>query len=98
MILVIIINIRGDNMFLWVGVEITNSFLDELICKCKHYNKSLNLDEQAFALLSHISLKISFDIKDNNQEDVIEGITKLFNNYKPFTILSDKIEKNNNII
>lgn len=85
-------------MYLWVALKLNESFAYNIRNKVKEINKKYNLDEKALKLPAHISLKISFDIKDNSQNELIDKMVSLISSYLPLQVCSLKIEKNGNII
>ena len=85
-------------MFLWVGLLLDENYGNNIKNKCQKLNKSLLLDEKAFELPTHISLKISFQVNENQKEEIINEILLIVRKYLPLTVTSSHIEKNNNII
>ena len=85
-------------MFLWVALKINDAFAYNLRKKCVELNKSINLSMQALSLPAHISLKITFDIKENDKQTLIDTIKKVVKPYLPMSVKTSCIEKVNNII
>lgn len=85
-------------MFLWVGLLLDENYGNNIKNKCQKLNKSLLLDEKAFELPTHISLKISFQINENQKEEIINEILFVVRKYLPIKVTSSHIERNNNII
>ena len=54
-------------MYIWVGCQLPQDFEYPLRQRCRKENADLGLDETAFHLPQHISLKISFDAGSNWQ-------------------------------
>lgn len=85
-------------MFLWVGLLLDENYGNNIKSKCIKLNKSLLLDEKAFELPTHISLKISFQVNENQKEEIINEILLVVRKYLPLKVTSSHIERNNNII
>lgn len=85
-------------MFLWVALKLNETFADNIRSKAKNINLKYKLDEKALELPAHISLKISFDILDNDKQLLISKMIELIKTYLPLTVSTSKIERNGSII
>ena len=85
-------------MFLWVALKLNESFANDIRNKVKAINQKYNLDEKALELPAHISLKISFDILNNDKQLLIDKMVTLIKSYLPLKVTTNKIERNGNII
>ena len=78
-------------MYIWIACDVSR----ELNCireKCIEINRSIGLDETAFSLPQHISLKISFEVSDEVYDEVIECISDYLSGQKPFTVSGTRVE------
>lgn len=55
-------------MYVWIGCALPEDFARDVRRICLAHNRQIGLDESAFALPQHISLKISFDAGDRWDE------------------------------
>ena len=78
-------------MYIWTACDVSKVF-DSLREVCIKINRDFNLDEVAFSLPQHISLKISFEVDDNIAYDVIECISEYLSEQGSFCINGPKIE------
>ena len=84
-------------MLMFLGISDKDA-IQPLKDKCLEYNKKIDLNLDAFKLPSHISLKISFDIENNDYDLIKERVRGYFNTVKPFRVKFSKLELLDNII
>lgn len=82
-------------MYIWIAADVSNA-LAPLRHAAKLHNPGLN--EVAFMLPQHISLKISFPICDHFAEHAIDQISQLLNNQPPITVRFKDLEQNGDIL
>ena len=85
-------------MFLWIGLRLNEDYGNNVKQLCKDLNKNILVDEKAFHLPAHISLKISFEVEENKKEIIIDSILSIVRKYLPLKVKSTHIGVNNNII
>ena len=78
-------------MYIWIACDVSKAF-DSLRAACIRINREFNLDEVAFSLPQHISLKMSFEVDDGIAADVIEFISEYLSEQGNFIINRPKIE------
>ena len=78
-------------MYIWTACDVSKVF-DSLRDACIKINRAFNLDEVAFSLPQHISLKISFEVDDSVAADVIEFISEYLSGQGSFNINGPKVE------
>ena len=78
-------------MYIWIACDVSCE-LNSIREKCKELNRSIGLDETAFSLPQHISLKISFEVSDEVYDDVIECINDYLRGESPFTVSGPRAE------
>ena len=84
-------------MYIWIACDISDEYTS-IRQKCIGYNKDLNLDEVAFLLPQHISLKISFRVEDNSFESVIKDVIVFLSECSPFSVGEPEPELSGNIL
>lgn len=84
-------------MYFWVAVNL-NEQLDQIKNFSKKLAKKFSLDKTAFLLPMHVSLKISFFIDNDKQNEMLCFLTDYFKKQKPFEIAPLQIESCNDII
>lgn len=72
-------------MYIWVGCQLPQDFEKALRLRCRTENADLGLDETAFHLPQHISLKISFDA-GSNWQSVLDWLKDWCKKQKPFYV------------
>ena len=83
-------------MHIWIGCRLPEEFEREIRTLCLEKNRDLGLDEVAFSLPQHISLKISFETE--HTEEILEYLPRLIAAVAPFRVEIQKIEQNGNIL
>lgn len=83
-------------MHIWIGCRLPEEFERDIRALCLEKNRKLGLDEAAFSLPQHISLKISFETA--HAEEILEDLPRLFAAVAPFRVEIQKIEQNGNIL
>lgn len=63
-------------MYVWIGCALPDDFSRDIRRLCLERNRLIGLDESAFALPQHISLKISFDAGER-WEEILDFLTSL---------------------
>lgn len=82
-------------MYLWIAADVSEA-LQPLRMEAQKHNPGLN--EVAFMLPQHISLKISFHVPSEICDEVIEQITTLLTNTKPITVTFKGLEQAGDIL
>lgn len=72
-------------MYVWIGCALPEDFARDVRRICLAHNRQIGLDESAFALPQHISLKISFDAGDRLDE-IVDFLSRLLEKEKPFYV------------
>lgn len=82
-------------MYLWIAADVSKA-----LCGLRQAARQCNpgLDETAFSLPQHISLKISFPIADELFEQAVEKVTQLLTNQKPATVAFEGLEIHGDIL
>lgn len=83
-------------MHIWIGCRLPEEFEREIRALCLEKNRKLGLDEAAFSLPQHISLKISFET--DRAEEILEDLPRLFASQPPFRVTIREIQQNGNIL
>ena len=83
-------------MHIWIGCRLPEEFEREIRTLCLEKNRDLGLDEMAFSLPQHISLKISFETA--HAEEILEDLPRLFAAVAPFRVEMQDIEQNGSIL
>ena len=84
-------------MYIWVAIDVDTQ-VQELRKSAELYIKSNGLSSPTLTLPFHVSLKISFQILDENREAVVEDILEFLKTLKPFDISVNEIEQNGPIV
>ena len=72
-------------MYIWVGCQLPQAFENHLRQRCRKENADIGLDEGAFHLPQHISLKISFDA-GRNWQAVLDWLKDWCKKQQPFYV------------
>lgn len=83
-------------MYIWLGIDV-DSQLDEIKEETKRIEKEIGFIHSNFTLPFHISLKISFNIKNEDYNSVIDDLTSYFQTLNQFIISVKGIEYENTI-
>ena len=83
-------------MFVFIGFNLNEEFKN-IHNEAKKIGKVLEFNDKLFIFPMHISLKISFEIKDEILNDVLETLTLFFKQCNPFIIFIKGIEKDGEI-
>ena len=83
-------------MFVWVGINVEDQ-LKEVRMAVDSVFERVDISNVTCQLPLHISLKISFEIKNELFESVLSDISDVYNAQKPFEIEIKGIEKHENI-
>ena len=83
-------------MFVWVGIDVDSQY-NEIKTVSKEIDEKLCFKHSCFTLPMHISLKISFEIDENQYESVEKTILSVYENIKPFEIPVKRVENHGNI-
>ena len=73
-------------MFVWVGCRLPMAYERELRFGLREINEQIGLNEAAFALPQHISLKISFSVPDERVPMVLDALEEMLKKEKPFAV------------
>lgn len=84
-------------MFVWVGVDLERQ-LRPLRQKIQAAEACLGLDKPRYTLPLHVSLKISFEVKPEQLEDVTDAICAYYAAIRPFEIRTEGLERAGNIL
>lgn len=84
-------------MYLWTAIDVSEPLAD-IREKALEANREIGLEESAFTLPQHISLKISFSIDDGLFPQAVAEIAGYLKGQKPFPVKVGGIEKNGNIL
>lgn len=84
-------------MYFWIGINLKDQ-LTEIKSLCKNLEKQLDFPFSCHELPAHISLKITFEINENDYEPILNFTVDYLENVKPFTVLTDKIEFVNGVV
>ena len=84
-------------MYIWIACDVSDSlcYVREF---CRNYNKELGLDEVAFSLPQHISLKISFAVTDSDVDSVIKTVSDYLGTFTPFSLERPTPEQSGDIL
>ena len=83
-------------MYIWIGIDVDEQ-LKELKNEAKLIETKIGFEKSNFTLPYHISLKISFEINDNNLEQIVNDISDIYSGIEPFYIDVKEIEYHNTI-
>jgi 2'-5' RNA ligase len=83
-------------MYIWVGIDV-DSQLSEIKEKTMIAEKAIGFENSNFTLPLHVSLKISFNINEENVADVMRDIEAIYEKHGPFDIGVSGIELCENI-
>lgn len=83
-------------MFVWVGINVEEQ-LKEVRSAVDGVFEKIEISNVTCQLPLHISLKISFEIENSLFCDVLEDITRVYEECEPFEIAVKGIEKHENI-
>ena len=72
-------------MYIWIACDISESY-GRVREKCIENNRDLHINELAFLLPQHISLKISFRVDDSVSENVISEVASYLSDQPAFDI------------
>ena len=72
-------------MYIWIASDISVAY-ESIRRKCIEYNREIGLNELAFMLPQHISLKISFEVENSIAPRVIDDVSQYLSNNAPFTV------------
>lgn len=81
-------------MYIWVGIKVEDQ-LEDIKVKAQKIEKEVGFVNSNFTLPLHISLKISFQIKDSDYEIYAEEIRNIYRNTKPFEVKVRGLEYEN---
>jgi 2'-5' RNA ligase len=84
-------------MFIWVGINVEEQ-LKETRMAVDGVFERIDISNVTCQLPLHISLKISFEIKNEVFDSVLNDIIDIYNAQKPFEIKVKGIEKHENIM
>ena len=84
-------------MYIWIACDVSDS-LSYVREFCRNYNGSLGLNEVAFSLPQHISLKISFEVADSDTDAVVKTVSDYLGAFTPFSLDRPVPEQNGNIL
>ena len=79
-------------MYIWIGCRLPAAFEHELRYGLREMNREVGLNEVAFTLPQHISLKMSFCMEDEKAAAVIDAITDMLEQEKPFAVRLGGVE------
>lgn len=84
-------------MYIWVGINV-HEYFSEIRERAKKVERELNYELSCFTLPSHISIKMSFPIKEELFESVVDTVCEYFETLKPFDITVKEVENAGNIV
>lgn len=84
-------------MFIWVGINVEEQLKETRMAVDRVFER-IDISNVTCQLPLHISLKISFEIKNEVFDSVLNDIIDIYNAQKPFEIKVKGIEKHENIV
>ena len=84
-------------MFVWVGINVEEQLKETRMAVDRVFER-IDISNVTCQLPLHISLKISFEIKNELFDSVLNDIIDIYNAQKPFEIKVKGIEKHENIM
>ena len=84
-------------MFVWVGINVEEQLKETRMAVDRVFER-IDISNVTCQLPLHISLKISFEIKNEVFDSVLNDIIDIYNAQKPFEIKVKGIEKHENIM
>lgn len=84
-------------MYIWTAIDVDNQ-LEEIKKQAQGVEKEIGFEHSAFALPSHISLKISFAVDDASYPCVIQTLLDYYQTINPFSIEVTGIEIEGTIV
>lgn len=84
-------------MYVWTAIDLENQ-LKELRPRAQAVERELSLPSSALTLPFHISLKISFEVRDEIYPYVMDTLLSYFQTVKPFDVQVSGIEIENAIV
>ena len=83
-------------MFIWIGCRLPEAFEQEIRRYCRERNRQIGLDETAFEMPQHISLKISFET--DRPVEVVEELARFAGKQTPFIVRILNVEQEGGIL
>lgn len=84
-------------MYIWVGLNVDRHF-SEVKERAKNIDTELNYVNSCFTLPMHISLKMSFEIKEEMFEQVVDALCEYYRSLTAFELTVKGIENEGNIV
>lgn len=74
------------DVFVWIGCRLPEAYERELRFGLREMNEQIGLDEAAFTLPQHVSLKISFAVPNERVQSVLDALEEMLKREKPFAV------------
>ena len=84
-------------MYIWTAIDLGRQ-VDGIRKRAEAVCSEMGVDNPAFTLPSHISLKISCEIDDRFFDEAVERLCEKFDKSPTFEIKTDRLEKNGGIL
>ncbi len=84
-------------MYLWIGIDVEDD-LEALKIKTRKIEREIGFAHSNFTLPLHISVKISFPIKEHLREAIIDDILAYYHTLSPFALTPTGIECEDTIV
>lgn len=84
-------------MYIWLGLNVDEQYLD-IREKAKIVDKELKYINSCFTLPLHISIKMSFDVKEEQFESIVNTVCEYYKRLKTFELSVKGVENAGNIV